>query len=142
LEAAHAVAKTLITTNPSLLSEHVRLSTILPLVIACKDVDSKNLLQFEALLALTNILSCGEIEQNRLSKENGISAIHYLMFSNHNMVRRAATEALCNLASHEEVLGLLRSDKIKLWLGFCEDFRELEDIEVINGVDNIDFEGK
>lgn len=123
------------------MTEHVRLSTISPLVLLCRDVDSKNLQQFEALLALTNILSCGQVEQNRVSKEKGISAVHYLMFSNHNMVRRAATEAMNNIASHEDVLSLLRTDKIKLWLGFCEDFRELENIEVIPGVDNVDMEG-
>lgn len=39
------------------------------------------------------------------------------------MVRRAATEALCNMPWHESVLKLLRvPDKLRLWLGLGEDW--------------------
>lgn len=103
-EAAHAVAKTLVTTNPNLLTEHQRLGTIKPLLILCKDGDATNLQQFESLLALTNILSCGEAEHNKFVAEKGIQIVHYLVFSEHLMVRRAAVEALCNLSSNEEFI--------------------------------------
>ncbi len=36
LECAHAVAKTLVTSNPTLLSEHMRLGAIRPLVFLCR----------------------------------------------------------------------------------------------------------
>jgi hypothetical protein len=117
-EAAHAIAKTLVTTNPTILSEHLRLGCIKPLVFLCKDVDATNLQQFESLLALTNLSSCGLVEQERFAAEKGISAAHYLMFSDHLMVRRAATEVLCNLSSHEKLLKIMRvPDKVRLWLG-------------------------
>jgi hypothetical protein len=67
------------------------------------------------------------------------------MFSDHFMVRRAATETLCNLASHEALLKvlphtlsvvslilsqLLRSpEKVRLWLGLCEDWSNEENEE-------------
>lgn len=60
--------------------------------------------QFETLLALTNLLSCGNNEQDRFIADNGIQAVHYLIFSDNPMVRRAATEALCNLSGHESLL--------------------------------------
>lgn len=34
-----------------------------------RDVDSTNLMQFEALLALTNLTSCGDPEQDRFIAE-------------------------------------------------------------------------
>ena len=123
LEAGHAVAKTLVTTNPTILSEHVRLGAIRPLLYIAKDVDSSNLMQFESLLALTNILSCGLSEQEKFVNEKGISHVHYLMFSDHVMVRRAATEAFCNMSANEDFLTLLRvPDKVRLWLALCEDY--------------------
>ncbi len=103
-ESSHAIAKALVTTNPSLLSEHVRLGAITPLLLLCRDVDATNLQQFEALLALTNLTSCGAREQEHLVAEKGVSSVHYLMFSDHAMVRRAATEVLCNMPLHDAVL--------------------------------------
>jgi hypothetical protein len=117
-EAAHAIAKTLVTTNPTILSEHLRLGCVKPLVFLCKDVDSTNLQQFEALLALTNLTSCGLVEQEKFVAEKGITAAHYLMFSDHLMVRRAATEVLCNMSTNEKLLKLMRiPEKVRLWLG-------------------------
>lgn len=39
------------------------------------------------------------------------------------MIRRASTEALCNLSSHSAMVKLLRKrDNIKLWLGLVEEW--------------------
>jgi len=122
-EAAHAVAKTLITINPNLLSEHQRLGAVQPLLYLCREVDSSNLQQYEALLSLANICSCGQAEQDKLGADKGVSAVHYLIFTEHTMVRRAACEVLCNMSTHADVLKLLRApDKVRLWLGLCEDW--------------------
>ena len=107
MEAAHAVSKILITTNPNILSEHQRLGCIKPLVMLCKESATSNLQQFEALLALTNILSCGTPEHDKFAAEKGVSVVHYLVFSEHLMVRRAATEALCNMAANEHLLKVI-----------------------------------
>jgi hypothetical protein len=123
LEAGHAIAKTLVTTNPTILSEHVRLGTIRPLLFIAKDIDSSNLIQFESLLAITNIVSCGLSEQGKFVSEKGIAHVHYLMFSDHVMVRRAATEVFCNMSANDDFLALLRvPDKVRLWLALCEDY--------------------
>lgn len=112
LEAAHAVSKMLVTTNPNLLSEHQRLGSIKPLIALCKESSTSNLQQFEALLALTNVLSCGPTEHEKFAAEKGVQTVHYLIFSEHWMVRRAATEALCNMASNEHLLKVVRSFSI------------------------------
>ena len=106
-ECAHAIAKALVTTNPTMLTEHVRLGCIAPLLMLCRDPDSSNLQQFESCLALTNLTSCGDVEQERLVAEKGVHAVHYLMFSDHLMVRRAATEVFCNMPFHEAVLKVM-----------------------------------
>jgi len=129
-EAAHAVAKTLITTNPSLLQGHARLGSIQPLLGLAKDVDSSNLQQFEALLALTNLVSLGEAEQTKFVREKGVSCVHYLMFSDHLMVRRAACEVFCNCPTQDSLLRLLRDpEKVRLWVGLCEDWAGEENPE-------------
>jgi len=122
-EAAHAVAKTLVTTNPISLKDNQRISSIHSLVVLCKDNDANNLQQFEALLALTNLLSTGEAERNFFVKDQGVSAVNYLMFSEHQMVRRAATECMCNMAGEEPLFKLMRlPDKVRLWIGFTGEY--------------------
>ena len=121
-EAAHAVAKALISTDPRLLTAHQRLGVIAPLLGLCKDVDSTNLQQFESLMALTNILSAGEAEAARFFKEKGHHTVHYLIFSDHTMVRTAACEVFCNIPQYDETLQMLRNpEKLRLWLGLCEE---------------------
>jgi hypothetical protein len=129
-EAAHAVAKSLITTNPSLLQGHARLGAFQPLIALARDVDATNLQQFEALLALTNLVSLGEAEQSKFVQEKGVACAHYLMFSDHLMVRRAASEVFCNCPTEEKVLILLRDpEKVRLWVGLCEDWANEESSE-------------
>ena len=108
-EAAHAVAKALVTTNPTLLQEHARLGAIQPLIQLARDVDATNLQQFESLLALTNLISLGQAEQTKFVKEKGVPCAHYLMFSDHLMVRRAASEIFCNCPYEESVLQMMRN---------------------------------
>ena len=105
------------------MSAHQRLGVIHPLLDLCRDVDSTNLQQFEALLSLTNILTAGQAEVGRFIKEKGHHAVHYLVFSDHLMVRRAACEVFCNISFEEEVLALMRKpEKVRLWLGLCEEW--------------------
>ncbi|CAM9233984.1 unnamed protein product, partial [Ectocarpus fasciculatus] len=131
-EAGHAMAKSLVTTNPMMLSEHLRLSAVKPLIYLCKDTESTNLMQFESLLSLTNLTSVGDREKDLFVAEKGVPAAHYLMFCDHLAVRRAATETLCNVASKEGLLKLLRNaENVKLWVAFCEDWDSEESDEAL-----------
>jgi len=93
-----------------------------------RENDASSLQQFEALLSLTNILSCGRIEQDKFEAERfvsffpievevlkvgcvrGVAAAYYLMFSDNLMVRRAATETLCNMPGHPAVIKVCYDD--------------------------------
>lgn len=123
--ARHSIARTLITTNPGLLTSAQRLGSIRPLVLLVRDIHASDLQHFESLLALTNLASSGEDAQNRIVSERGIAALHYVMFSDHEMVRRAATEAMCNLVPHEAMMShLAEGDHLKMWFAFATDYEE------------------
>ncbi len=70
-EAAHAVAKTLVTMNPTLLSEHSRLGALSALSYLIRSSDATTLQQFEGLLSITNLVSVGLPEQDRLAASKG-----------------------------------------------------------------------
>ncbi|ORY53083.1 hypothetical protein BCR33DRAFT_186422 [Rhizoclosmatium globosum] len=86
-----------------------RLSTNLPCsrpirpLIHLLDNDSSTLQQFEGLMALTNLASFDETVRSRIVAAKGVKAMEYLQFSENTMVRRAATEALCNMMFDESV---------------------------------------
>lgn len=66
--------------------------------------------EFESLMALTNVLSLNDPSiMDRVAKK--VKAVEYCMFSNHPMVRRAATEAMCNMVFHEEVVTFLMGNQ-------------------------------
>ncbi|CAM9945782.1 unnamed protein product, partial [Chrysoparadoxa australica] len=71
----------------------------------------------QGLLAITNLASAGEETKNRIVSERGISTLESLQFLDHKMVRRAATEAMCNLLPHEKMFEHFKQERtLKLWL--------------------------
>ncbi len=64
---------------------------------------------FESLLALTNVTSSSrdrddEVRTRLIHESGAFGAIeHYLFETDHEMLRRAATECICNLVLNEEV---------------------------------------
>jgi hypothetical protein len=123
--ARHCIGLMLITTNPALLTSAQRLGAIKPLIQLIRDNISTDLQQFEALLSITNLASSGEDALNRIVSERGISSLHFAMFSSHDMVRRAATEAMSNLVQHQKMVEhLLEGENLKLWLNFATDYED------------------
>ncbi|KAJ3272743.1 hypothetical protein HDV01_005271 [Terramyces sp. JEL0728] len=101
--AAHAIAKVGITTNPSLAFKGELSSEVIrPLMNVI--VNSKSgLAKFESLLALTNLAGMDDTVRNRIIQLDGLPTLLSLQFSDHHLIRRAATEALCNLIFHPVV---------------------------------------
>lgn len=89
----------------------------------CRFKDATNLQQFEALLALTNLASSGPTCVDTIVANRGISCIQSLQYSDHPLVRRSATEALCNMACHPQVVESLGNlQKLKIWLALADDY--------------------
>ena len=124
-QARHCVAKLLVTTNPGLLTVSQRMGSIGPLIQLIHDHESSDLSTFEALMAVTNLASVDDEMKNRVVAEKGIQRLSYAMFSDHDMVRRAATEAMSNLIPHPEMIKhLSEADNIRLWIAFARSFEE------------------
>lgn len=120
LVAAQALAKIGITCDPKLAFPGQRaLEVVRPLVKLLKA--EHGLQQFEGLMALTNLGSMSEDVRRRICKEGAVPLMESLMFEEHELIRRAATEAMCNLLSLEEVHKRFYSDeveRVKLWTLF------------------------
>jgi hypothetical protein len=87
-----------------------------------------SLCQFEGLLALTNLASIGPVIQTRICKGDTIKMFEHLIFSDNTLIRRAATELVCNLMYEKSVFErYVNSDnssrlKLIVALSDCEDF--------------------
>ncbi|KAJ3020206.1 hypothetical protein HKX48_001151 [Thoreauomyces humboldtii] len=153
--AAHAIAKIAITVNPNhafqsnlaadlvrpllslLTTQHTSSSSssTTPLAKPSQPVTNQ-LAQFEALMALTNLGSMNDDIRARIVHAGGIRAFEELLFADHDMVRRAAAEAICNMMFDPTVFAAYAGDatavaqvgasagafKILLALADAEDF--------------------
>lgn len=123
--AQHTVGKILVTTNPALLTVSQRIGAVQPLILLVKDNEATDLQRFESLLSLTNLAGYDDDTKQRIVSERGISVLTYAMFSDHEMVRRAATEAMSNLVPHPDVIKYFcEPEKLKVWVAFASDFIE------------------
>lgn len=119
----HCIGKMLVTMNPGLLTSAQRMGSIKPLIQLVRDVESTSLQQFEALMALTNIASVGDDTKSKIVAERGISSLKFAMFSDHELVKQAATECMSNLIPNEKFIETLREvDELRLWLALASDF--------------------
>lgn len=110
--ASQALAKIGITNDPRLAFPGQRsLEVVRPLVGLLKS--DQGLQQFEALMALTNLAGLGDDIRRRIYKEGGFQHIESLMFEEHEMLRRAATEAMCNLVSLQEAHERFLNDDVE-----------------------------
>jgi hypothetical protein len=121
----HCIAKMMVTTNPGLLTSAQKMGSIKPLIQLVRDVHSTDFQKFEALLALTNLAASGDDTKNKIAAEKGIPAFKFAMFADHELVKKAATECLCNMVPNEKFMETLRDvDELRLWLALADDFEE------------------
>jgi Tfp pilus assembly protein PilF len=120
LIASQSLAKIGITNNPQLAFPGQRmLEVVRPLVQLLKS--QNGLHQFEGLMALTNLASMDDDVRQRINREGAVRLMEGLMFEEEEMIRRAATEALCNMIQLDEVHQRFYGDdleRVKLWTLF------------------------
>ncbi|KAJ2522063.1 SWI5-dependent HO expression protein 4 [Coemansia sp. RSA 2049] len=106
---AFSLAKIAISVPPNLAFQDPREIVLLLLSLLHEDSEPQALLmKFESLLALTNLASMEpgssyDVRDYMAISLNGVSSIEMLMLSDHPLVRRAATELLCNLVYSPKV---------------------------------------
>ncbi|KAJ1857629.1 SWI5-dependent HO expression protein 4 [Coemansia sp. RSA 1822] len=106
---AWALAKCAISVPPHLAFRDPRALTRLILSLLAEESDAQSLLiRFETLLALTNLASAepgssSDVRGFLACDLNGMSLIEMCVLNDHVMVRRAATELVCNLVHEPRV---------------------------------------
>ncbi|KAL3925357.1 MAG: hypothetical protein SGILL_000466 [Bacillariaceae sp.] len=121
----HCMAKLLVTTNPGLLTSAQSMGAIKPLIQLVRLTDSNDLQKFEALLSLTNIASMSDNTKNKIVSEKGLASLKYAMFSDHPMVKKAATECMCNLVGNQQFMEMLQDpEELRLWLALASDYED------------------
>ncbi|KAG7364405.1 tetratricopeptide repeat protein [Nitzschia inconspicua] len=121
----HCMAKLLVTTNPGLLTSAQSMGAIKPLIQLVRQIDSNDLQRFEALLSLTNLGSMGDNTKSKIVGEKGLSTLKYAMFSDNPLVKKAATECMCNLVGNDKFMKMLQDvEELRLWLALASDYEE------------------
>eukprot|EP00056_Hartaetosiga_gracilis_P005802 m.89143 g.89143 ORF g.89143 m.89143 type:complete len:1024 (+) comp12287_c0_seq2:79-3150(+) len=131
LKAAHALAKIAITNNPEIAFPGQRsLELVKPLVMLSREFDG--LMMFESAMALTNLAGMNDTMRNKMFKEKAVQRLEDMMFDEDAMIRRAATEGLCNCFYSDKIFKEFATkeghsfERLKLWILFSgveqEDF--------------------
>ncbi|KAM8974607.1 protein unc-45 homolog A [Pelodytes ibericus] len=116
-KAAQALAKITITSNPEIAFPGERIYEVIRPLVSLLHLDRTGLQNFEALMALTNLAGISERLRSKIIKEKAVPMVEGYMFEEHEMIRRAATECMCNMVMSKEVQDLFMaegSDRLKL----------------------------
>ncbi|XP_030045516.1 protein unc-45 homolog A isoform X2 [Microcaecilia unicolor] len=129
-KAAQALAKITITSNPEIAFPGERMYEVIRPLISLLRLDRTGLQNFEALMALTNLAGISERLRQKIIKEKAVPMIEGYMFEEHEMIRLAATECMCNMALSKEVQQLFLAegnDRLKLMVLYSgEDDEKLQ----------------
>uniref|UniRef100_A0A673MLS3 Protein unc-45 homolog B n=1 Tax=Sinocyclocheilus rhinocerous TaxID=307959 RepID=A0A673MLS3_9TELE len=108
---------------------HVIYEVVRPLV-SLLNTERDGLENFEALLGLTNLAALNDKLRVKILKEKALPEIENYMFEEHDQIRQAATECMCNLVCCKEVQDRYLedgNDKLKLLILLCgEDDAQLQ----------------
>ncbi|XP_068131357.1 protein unc-45 homolog A isoform X2 [Hyperolius riggenbachi] len=129
-KAAQALAKITITSNPEIAFPGERIYEVVRPLVSLLHLNRTGLQNFEALMALTNLAGIGERLRSKIIKEKAVPMIEGYMFEEHEMIRAAATECMCNMVLSKEVQDLFMEegrDRLKLAVLYCgEDDERLQ----------------
>ncbi|XP_046890195.1 protein unc-45 homolog A [Hypomesus transpacificus] len=116
-KAAQALAKITITSNPEIAFPGERIYEVVRPLVSLLCLECTLLQNFEALMALTNLAGISERLRQKIIKEKAVSKVEGYMFEEHDLVRAAATECMCNLVLSTEVQKLYLAegnDRLKM----------------------------
>ncbi|XP_077423303.1 protein unc-45 homolog A [Vanacampus margaritifer] len=122
VKAAQALSKITITSNPEIAFPGERIYEVVRPFVSLLNLHCTLLQNFEALMALTNLAGISERLRQKIIKEKAVPKIEGYMFEEHDLVRAAATECMCNLILSTEVQELYLAtgnDRLKLLVLYC-----------------------
>lgn len=113
--ASQALARLGITMDPAVAFPGQRCMEVVRPLLALLHPDCNALENLEALLALCNLAFMNESVRSLILKEGGIPKIEAMMYEDHEMLRRAATQLMTNMVISPKVVELFegKNDKLK-----------------------------
>ncbi|PNJ06358.1 UNC45B isoform 3 [Pongo abelii] len=122
VKAAHALAKIAAVSNPDIAFPGERVYEVVRPLVRLLDTQRDGLQNYEALLGLTNLSGRSDKLRQKIFKERALPDIESYMFENHDQLRQAATECMCNMVLHKEVQERFLADgndRLKLVVLLC-----------------------
>lgn len=130
VKACHALAKIASISNPEIAFPGERMYEVVRPLVNLLQTDRDGMQNYEALRGLTNMAGFSEKLRVKIVKENALPDIENYMFEDHEQIRQAATECMCNLVTCKEVQQRYMADgndKMKLLVLLCgEDEEDLQ----------------
>ncbi|CAL8346580.1 unnamed protein product [Lota lota] len=131
VKASHALAKIASVSNPEIAFPGERVYEVVRPLVSLLTTDRDGMENYEALKGLTNLAGFSEKLRVKIVKEKALPEIENYMFEDHEQIRRAATECMCNLVSCKDVQDRYLqdgNDKLKLLVLLCgedDDFLQI-----------------
>ncbi|GAB5580791.1 protein unc-45 homolog B [Prionailurus iriomotensis] len=122
VKAAHALAKIAAVSNPDIAFPGERVYEVVRPLVSLLDTQRDGLQNYEALLGLTNLSGRSDRLRQKIFKEKAMPDIENYMFENHDQLRQAATECMCNMVLNKEVQERFLADgndRLKLVVLLC-----------------------
>ncbi|KAM6174368.1 protein unc-45 homolog B isoform 3-T3 [Erethizon dorsatum] len=122
VKAAHALAKIAAVSNPDIAFPGERVYEVVRPLVGLLDTQRDGLQNYEALLGLTNLSGRSDKLRQKIFKERALPDIENYMFENHDQLRQAATECMCNMVVNKEVQERFLADgndRLKLVVLLC-----------------------
>lgn len=119
--ASQALARLGITMDPAIAFPGQRSLEVVRPLLKLLHPEFGALENFESLLALCNLASMNESVRSLIVKEGGIPKIDAMMYEDHEMLRRAATQVMTNMVCSPQVLEMYegKNDRFKLLFLLC-----------------------
>ncbi|XP_048822833.1 protein unc-45 homolog B isoform X2 [Lagopus muta] len=122
IKASHALAKIAAISNPDIAFPGERVYEVVRPLVSLLNTERDGLQNYEALLGLTNFSGRSDKLRMKIVKERALPDIENYMFENHDQLRQAATECMCNLVVSKEVQERFvadGNDRLKLVVLLC-----------------------
>uniref|UniRef100_A0A670Y315 Protein unc-45 homolog B n=1 Tax=Pseudonaja textilis TaxID=8673 RepID=A0A670Y315_PSETE len=122
IKASHALAKIAAISNPDIAFPGERVYEVVRPLVSLLNTERDGLQNYEALLGLTNFSGRSDKLRQKIIKEKALPEIENYMFENHDQLRQAATECMCNLVVNKEVQERFiaeGNDRLKLIVLLC-----------------------
>lgn len=119
--AAQALARIGISLDPKVAFPGQRILEVIRPLLALLHMECSALENFESLLALCNLAGVSETVRSHILKEGGIQKVETYMYEEHEMLRRAATQVMTNMAMSPEVVKIYEgeNDRTKFLVLLC-----------------------